>query len=124
MRVAGEGEEQLGDQQAPFLTRVELTLTQQQVFEAVLSFIVPSITERGFSLNVDSSMMVPLQVCPPKSDPDTPFMGHPPIKTILALLVLGSHESQSKPGTKMVNPEPCKELERRPQLCMAGIVPC
>ena len=29
-------------------------------------------------------------------------------------------ESQSKPGTKMVNPEPCKELERRPQLFSAG----
>ena len=26
-----------------------------------------------------------------------------------------SCESLSKPGTKMVNPEPCKELERRPQ---------
>ena len=32
-------------------------------------------------------------------------------------------ESQSKLGTKMVNPEPCKELEMRPQLFMAGIVP-
>ena len=32
-------------------------------------------------------------------------------------------ESQSKPGTKMVYPEPCQELRRRPQLVMAGIVP-
>ena len=32
-------------------------------------------------------------------------------------------ESQSKPGTKMVNPEPCKELERRPQLFLAGTAP-
>ena len=31
-------------------------------------------------------------------------------------------ESQSKPGTKMVDPEPCKELRRRPRLFMAGIV--
>ena len=28
-------------------------------------------------------------------------------------------ESQSKPGTKMVNPEPCKELRWRPQACKA-----
>ena len=33
------------------------------------------------------------------------------------------HESQSKPGTQMVDPEPCKELRRRPQLYVAGIVP-
>ena len=32
-------------------------------------------------------------------------------------------ESQSKPGIKMVDPEPCKEIQRRPQLFMAGIVP-
>ena len=32
-------------------------------------------------------------------------------------------ESQSKPGTMVVIPEPCKELRRRPQLFMAGIVP-
>ena len=32
-------------------------------------------------------------------------------------------ESQSNPGTKMVYPEPCKELRRRPQLFLAGIVP-
>ena len=30
---------------------------------------------------------------------------------------------KSKPGTKMVDPEPCKELSRRPQLFMAGILP-
>ena len=34
-----------------------------------------------------------------------------------------SSESPSKPGTKMVNPEPCKELERRPQLFLAGTAP-
>ena len=33
------------------------------------------------------------------------------------------NESQSKPGTKMAHPEPCKELRRRPQLLMVGIVP-
>ena len=32
-------------------------------------------------------------------------------------------ESQSKPGTKMVYPEPCTGLRRRPQLFMVGIVP-
>ena len=32
-------------------------------------------------------------------------------------------ESQSKPGIKMVDPEPCKETQRRPQLFIAGIVP-
>ena len=32
-------------------------------------------------------------------------------------------ESQSKPGINMVDPEPCKELRRRPQLFPAGIVP-
>ena len=36
---------------------------------------------------------------------------------------IDTHESQSKPGTKMVDPEPCKELRRRPQLFIAGIVP-
>ena len=37
---------------------------------------------------------------------------------------MASHiESQSKPGVKMVFPEPCKALRRRPQLFMAGIVP-
>ena len=34
------------------------------------------------------------------------------------------HELQSKPGIKMVDPEPCKEIHRQPQLFMAGIVPC
>ena len=32
-------------------------------------------------------------------------------------------ESQSKPGIKMVYPEPCKELRRRPQLFLAGTAP-
>ena len=32
-------------------------------------------------------------------------------------------ESQSKPGIKMVDPEPCKEIQRLPQLFLAGIVP-
>ena len=32
-------------------------------------------------------------------------------------------ESPSKPGIKMVYPEPCKELRRRPQLLIAEIVP-
>ena len=36
---------------------------------------------------------------------------------------ISSLESQSKPGTKMVDPEACKELRRRPQLYMAGIGP-
>ena len=36
---------------------------------------------------------------------------------------LGTCESQSKPGSKMVDPEPCKESRRRPQLFVAGIVP-
>ena len=31
--------------------------------------------------------------------------------------------SQSKPGIKMVDPEPCKELRRRPQLLLAGTAP-
>ena len=35
-----------------------------------------------------------------------------------------TRESQSKPGTKMVCPELCKELPRRPHPFMAGIVPC
>ena len=35
----------------------------------------------------------------------------------------GLNESQSKPGTKMVNPEPCKEMKRRPQPFMAEIAP-
>ena len=35
-----------------------------------------------------------------------------------------SLESQSKPGTKMGYPQPCKELRMRPQLFLAGIVPC
>ena len=34
-----------------------------------------------------------------------------------------THESQAKPGTKMVNPEACNELERRPQLFPAGTAP-
>ena len=34
-----------------------------------------------------------------------------------------SHESKSKPGTKMVYPKPCTALRRRPQLFMVGIVP-
>ena len=29
-------------------------------------------------------------------------------------------KSQSKPGTKMVNPEPCKELERRTSATISG----
>ena len=33
-------------------------------------------------------------------------------------------ESQSNPGIKMVYPEPCKELRRRPQLFLAGTAPC
>ena len=41
---------------------------------------------------------------------------HPPPKM--------TYESQSKPGTKMVCPEPCKELRRRPQLFLAGTAPC
>ena len=32
-------------------------------------------------------------------------------------------ESQSKPGIKMVYPEPCKELRRRSQLFLAGTAP-
>ena len=32
-------------------------------------------------------------------------------------------ESESKPGTEMVNPDPRKELIRRPHLFMVGIVP-
>ena len=31
--------------------------------------------------------------------------------------------SKSKPGIKMVYPEPCKEFRRRPQLFMVGIIP-
>ena len=36
------------------------------------------------------------------------------------------YESQSKPGTKMVYPEPCKELGRRISAALSGkgIVPC
>ena len=34
----------------------------------------------------------------------------------LAAITPPSCEPQSKPGTKMVNPEPCKEFRRRPQL--------
>ena len=38
--------------------------------------------------------------------------------------VLGlDQESQSKPGVKMVYPEPCKELRRRPQQFLAGTAP-
>ena len=37
--------------------------------------------------------------------------------------ILKALESQSKPGTKMVDPEPCKELRRQPHLILAGIVP-
>ena len=33
------------------------------------------------------------------------------------------NESQSEPGIKMSDPEPCKEIHMRPQLFMAGIVP-
>ena len=36
---------------------------------------------------------------------------------------LEAGESQSKPGIKMVYPEPCKELRRRPQLFLAGTAP-
>ena len=38
---------------------------------------------------------------------------------------LGESQSKpvTKPGTKMVYPEPCKELRRRPQLFLAGVVP-
>ena len=32
-------------------------------------------------------------------------------------------ESQSKPGTGMVHPDPGKEFRRRPQLFLVGIVP-
>ena len=32
-------------------------------------------------------------------------------------------EPQSKPGTKVVNPEPCKEIGKRPQLFLAGTAP-
>ena len=42
---------------------------------------------------------------------------------VLCKGITTSSESFSKPGTKMVNPEPCKELKRRPHLFMAGIVP-
>ena len=35
----------------------------------------------------------------------------------------GSPESQSKPGIEMLDPEPCKEIQRRLHLFMAGIVP-
>ena len=35
-----------------------------------------------------------------------------------------TNESQSKPGIYMVDPRPCKEIQRRPQLFLAGIVPC
>ena len=35
----------------------------------------------------------------------------------------GACESSSKPGINMVNPEPCKELRRRPQLFMVGSIP-
>ena len=34
-----------------------------------------------------------------------------------------SLESKSKPAIEMGDPEPCKELRRRPQLFLAGIVP-
>ena len=34
--------------------------------------------------------------------------------------LLTTVESQSKPGTKMVYPEPCTGLRRRPQLFVAG----
>ena len=37
--------------------------------------------------------------------------------------IFSSCESQSKPGTKMVYPEPCTGLRRRPQLFLVGIVP-
>ena len=36
--------------------------------------------------------------------------------------MLATLESQSKRGTKMVYPEPCKELRRRPQLFVVGII--
>ena len=40
------------------------------------------------------------------------------------IAVLGSpNESQSKPGIKMVYPEQCTGLRRRPQLFMVGIAP-
>ena len=59
---------------------------------------------------------------------DHPMLQHP--EAILKrphgsgyLYLLGSSESQSKPGIKMVHPEPCEELQqRRPQLFLVGIV--
>ena len=38
-------------------------------------------------------------------------------------VVTHGHMVRIKPGTKMVDPEPCKESRRRPQLFMVGIVP-
>ena len=86
----------------------------------------PGLINPGLSIGVVLS----------KSD-DSPLNPTAPPKKTLGLINLVSMalftnmepqraktcESQSKPGTKMVDPEPCKELRRRPQLYIAGIVP-
>ena len=58
-------------------------------------------------------------------DQKTLWIDPPEVSTAKPLIPLGalsfSFESQSKPiGTKMVNPEPCKELERRMSATISG----
>ena len=44
-------------------------------------------------------------------------------RLVQGVLLLHSNESLSKPGTKLVYPNQCEELQRRPNLILAGIVP-
>ena len=47
----------------------------------------------------------------------------PVLELVSVAIAFSASESQSKPGIKMVYPEPCKEVRRRPQLFLVGIVP-
>ena len=72
-------------------------------------------TETQYGGDIASDTFTQHLSCNSLPTPDVCFVAQP--------LVSRNLESQSKPGTQMVNLEPCKELERRPQLFMAGIVP-
>ena len=83
---------------------------EAQDFQEAIMLLVPRAFQRR-------CLAGQLQFGPRSNQLVWPSFGHVPVSSV------GSVESQSKPGIKMVYPEPCKELRRRPQLFMAGIVP-
>ena len=80
--------------------------------------------KHGMPLGRKDAIMAPFRSLPEEKPPATlPVSMGPGFRGSSHQDPGRSGESQAKPGTEMVSPEPCKELQRRPQPFPAGAAP-